>query len=154
MTIESSSISAPAPLSVSDSGLNPVEVIETVIASLDEYQNARVSHQDGGHLWQFKYGSVEVWVQLTGLTEEDTLTVWSPVLKLPVQNQAELMGKLMELNWLNTLESHFAVVQQQVVVVASRSMSDLSVGEISRLITLVATLADDYDDPLQQQYGS
>ena len=133
--------------------VNPIVVIETVISSLDEFHNALVSHsEDDGNIWKFKYGSVAVWVQLTGISDEDTLTVWSPILQLPVQNQPQLLERLMSLNWLETLEAHFAIFNQQIVVTSSRSVADLSVGEISRLITLVATLADDYDDPLQHEF--
>jgi len=53
-----------------------VEVIQTVIASLVQDESAMVSKK-------FRYGSVEVFVQLTGLADEDTFTVWSSVLKLP-----------------------------------------------------------------------
>lgn len=132
--------------------MNLVEVIETVISSLDEFHNALVLREDDGYLWKFKYGSAEVWVQLTGNAEDDTLSVWSPVLKLPVQDPQKLFEKLMALNWLETLEAHFATFNHQVVVVSSRSVAGWSVEEISHLITLVATLADDYDDQLQQEF--
>ena len=48
-----------------------IEIIETVIASLDQDQSAMVSHQDGGYLWKFSYGSVEVYVQLSGTNDND-----------------------------------------------------------------------------------
>jgi hypothetical protein len=131
---------------------DPIEAIEMVISSLDSYDEAFVNHTDEGHIWTFRYGSVKVFVQLTGKTEEDTIRVWSPILKLPVQRQPELMSQLLELNWQNTFESQFASFNQEIVVVASRSLADLSAGEISRLITVVATIADDYDEPLQNQY--
>lgn len=150
--------SSQAPATIADSNItteiNPIEVIETIISSLDEFHNALVSHSDDGHLWKFKYGSVDVWVQLTGFSDEDTLTVWAPVLQLPVKEQSKLMEQLMAWNWLQTLEAHFAVFNQKIVVVSSRSVADLAVGEISRLITLVATLADDYDDPLQRDFSA
>lgn len=139
-------------MSTEDSTLSYTDLIETVIASLDAYDNALVSANDEGHIWTFKYGSVEVFIQLTGETEEDTFTVWSPVLKLPVQNQATLMQQLMELNWLSTFEAHFSVFNQQVVTVTSRSVADLSPGEVSHLITLVATIADEHDENLQAEF--
>ncbi|MFM7425475.1 MAG: YbjN domain-containing protein, partial [Elainella sp.] len=46
--------------------MNYVEVIETVISSLQQDQSAMVSHTDSAYLWKFKYGSVEVFVQLPG----------------------------------------------------------------------------------------
>lgn len=133
--------------------MNYVEVIETVISSLQQDQSAMVSHADGEHLWKFKYGSAEVFVQLPGTTDEDVLTVWSPVLKFPAKDEAALMRKLMELNWTDTFEARFAVVGDQVVVCARRTLAELSPAEVSRNITIVATVADDHDDALQAEFG-
>lgn len=133
---------------------NLIEVLETVISSLDSDDSAMVSHSDGGHVWKFKYGTVEVFVQLTGLAEEDTLTVWSSVLKLPAKDEAGLMRHLLEMNWHSTLEARYGMVDNEVVVLSSRTLADLSPGEISRAVTIVATIADENDEPLQQKYGA
>ena len=130
------------------------EEIETVIASMAVDQKVMVGQNEaGGHLWKFKYGSVEVLVKLTGETEDDTLSVWAFVLQLPAKNEAQLMRKLLEMNWLATLESHFAIVDSQVAVLSTRTIAEISTGEISRAITIVATIADDNDDLLQAEYG-
>jgi hypothetical protein len=133
---------------------NVVEVIETVISSLDSDNSAMVSQSDGGHIWKFKYGTVEVFVQLTGESEEDMLTAWSSVLKLPARDEAQLTRHLLELNWQSTLEARYGIVDDQVVVLVSRTLADLSPGEISRAITIVATIADENDEPLQQKFGA
>ena len=135
-----------------DMSINYVEVIETVISSLDQHDHVLVSQTQEGHIWTFKYGSVDVWVQLTGTADEDTFTVWSPVLQLPVQNEATLMRQLMELNWLGTFEARFGIFNNQVVVVTSRTVFDLSPGEISHLIIIVATIADNHDEDLQAAF--
>jgi hypothetical protein len=133
--------------------MNYVEVIETVISSLEQDQSAMVSHsEDGGYLWKFKYGSVEVFVQLPGTSDEDTLSVWSSVLKLPVQDEAKLLRKLMEMNWSSTFESRFAIVENQVIVCSQRTLAELSPAEVSRNITIVATIADDNDEALQAEF--
>jgi len=134
-------------------GVDHLEVIETVIASLQEDQSAMVRQTEQGRLWKFKYGSVEVFVQLTGQTDDDMLVVWSPVLKLPAKNEAGLMRKLLELNWTDTFESHFCITEDQVVVLAQRTVAELSPAEVSRNITVVATVADNYDESLQQEFG-
>jgi hypothetical protein len=133
--------------------LNYVDVIEAVISSLDSDKTAMVNQNDGGHLWKFKYGTVEVFVHLTGQSDEDTLAVWSTVLKLPAKDEAKLFRQLMEMNWTTTLEARFAILEQEVVVLSSRKMADISPSEISRAITIVASLADESDEPLQEQYG-
>lgn len=131
-----------------------VDVIQTVIASLEQDNSAMVSHTDSNYLWKFKYGSVEVFVQLTGLTDEDTIAVWAKVLNLPTKDDAGLMRKLLEMNWNNTFEACFGIDKEQVVVLSSRTLAELSPGEISRIITIVATIADDNDEALQAQFGA
>lgn len=133
---------------------NHAEVIETVISSLDQDQSAMVNHTEGGHVWKFKYGSVEVFVQLTGNTDDDTFTAWAQILKLPVQNEAQLLRKLLAMNWSDTFEARFALVDEQIVVVATRTVAELSPGEISRAITVVASIADDNDDALQAEFAA
>nr|WP_238718494.1 YbjN domain-containing protein [Petrachloros mirabilis] len=132
--------------------INYVEAIETIIASLDQENSAFVSTSQNGHLWKFKYGSVDVFVQLTGDSEEDTFTVWSPILQLPVAEEQKLLRRLMEMNWLDTLEARFGIFKQQVVVVTSRTVADLSAGELTHLITIVAAIADEHDESLQAEF--
>lgn len=134
--------------------VNYAQEIETVISSLAQDQKAMVGHSDDAYAWKFKYGSVEVFVQLTGETEEDMFTVWSPVLKLPAKDEPGLMRYLLQMNWGSTFESRFAIVEDQVVVLSSRTVADLNPGEISRSITVVATIADDNDEDLQEKYGA
>ena len=130
------------------------EVIETVISSLEQDDSAMVSKNQDGHLWTFKYGSVKVFVQLTGESDEDLLTVWSPVLSLPAKDETGLMRKLLEMNWSETLESCFGLLNNQVVALFQRTVAELSPGEISRAITVVATIADDNDEILKEQFGA
>ena len=129
------------------------EAIETVIDSLQENDSAMVHHEEHGSLWKFKYGSVEIYVQLTGETEDDLLTVWSPVLTLPANDELGLMRRLLEMNGEETLETRFGIMNNQIVLLSQRTVADLSPGEISRAITLVATIADDNDEKLVETYG-
>lgn len=131
-----------------------VEVIETIISSLENEHSAMVSQSDEGFVWKFSYGTVEVFVQLTGTTEEDTFTVWASVLKLPAKNEATLMRKLLEMNWSDTFEARFCILGDQVVVSATRAVEELSPGEVSRNITVVATIADEQDEILQAEFGA
>ncbi|GAB4526188.1 MAG: YbjN domain-containing protein [Pleurocapsa sp.] len=130
------------------------EVIETVISSLDQENTAMVSHTDDGSLWKFQYGSVEVFVQLTGETDDDLLTVWAAVLNLPAKDESGLMRRILEMNWSGTFETCFSIHDNQVVVSSQRTVADLHPGEISRIITLVATIADDNDEILKEEFGA
>ncbi|MBE9104934.1 YbjN domain-containing protein [Nostoc cf. edaphicum LEGE 07299] len=135
--------------------INHVEVIENVIDSLEQDDSAMVSHTpEGGYLWKFKYGSVEVFVQLNGTTDEDTITVWSAVLNLPAKNEPKLMRYLLELNCSSTFEARFGIIENRVVVISTRTLAELSPGEVSRLITVVATIADNNDEALQTEFGA
>lgn len=134
-------------------GASHKEVIETVISSLDQDNTAMVSHTDEASLWKFQYGSVEVFVQLTGETDDDLLTVWSRVLKLPAKDEPGLMRRLLETNWTGTFETCFSIKDGEVMVSSQRTVADMYPGEISRLITLVANIADDNDEILKEEFG-
>ena len=72
--------------------------------------------------------------------------------KLPVQNESELMRKLLEMNCGNTFEACFGLIDQSIVVFATRTLMDINPSEISRLITIVASIADENDDELLKNY--
>jgi len=134
--------------------INHREVIENVISTLQQDNSAMVSHgTEGSFLWKFKYGSVEVFVQLTGTTDEDTISVWSAVLKLPAKNEPKLMRYLLESNCTSTFEARFGILESQVVVISTRTLAELSPGDVSRIITIVATIADDNDEVLVSEFG-
>ncbi len=130
------------------------EVIETVISSLDQNNTAMVNHTDQGSLWKFQYGSVEVFVQLTGESDDDLLTVWSSLLQLPAKDEPGLMRRILEMNWTGTFETCFSIKDNQVMISSQRTVADMYPGEISRLVTLVANIADDNDELLKEEFGA
>ena len=136
-----------------DTNSSHQEVIETVISSLDQDNTAMVSHTEQGSLWKFQYGSVEVFVQLTGESDDDLLTVWSSLLSLPAKDEPGLMRRLLEMNWTGTFETCFSIKDNKVMISAQRTVADMYPGEISRLITLVANIADDNDEALKEEFG-
>jgi hypothetical protein len=130
------------------------EAIETVIGCLQQNNSAMVVKSDDGYLWKFQYGSVEIFVQLTGETDQDLLTIWATVLSLPAKDETGLMRRLLEMNWSGTFETCFGILNNQVVVSCQRTVAELSPGEISRAITLVATIADNNDETLKEEFGA
>jgi hypothetical protein len=137
-----------------ETGTSHREAIETVIGCLQQNNSAMVVKSDEGYLWKFQYGSVEIFVQLTGETDEDLLTVWATVLTLPAKDETGLMRRLLEMNWSGTFETCFGILNNQVVVSCQRTVAELSPGEISRAITLVATIADNNDEALKEEFGA
>jgi len=57
------------------------------------------------------------------------------------------------MNWAGTFEARFAISGEQVVVCAQRTLAGLSPAEVSRNITIVATIADENDEALQAEFG-
>ncbi|MFM5892148.1 MAG: YbjN domain-containing protein, partial [Dolichospermum sp.] len=43
-------------------------------------------------------------------------------------------------------------IDNQVVVISTRTLAELSPGEVSRIITIVASIADDHDEYLQSEF--
>jgi hypothetical protein len=107
-----------------------------------------------GNTWKFQYGSVEVIVNITGTESSDTFTVLSEVLAGPFKDEAKLMRLLLEKNMTETFEAHFAMQDNKVFVVSSRSIDDLSSAEISRIITIVSAIADNNDEALKAEFGA
>ncbi|WP_164929252.1 YbjN domain-containing protein [Gloeobacter violaceus] len=134
------------------------EEVEAVIASLameGSVRFAQLKESDKGLMWIFKYGTVRVFVVMSGESNDDTLTVWAPVMKLP-ENSAktgELYAHLLRSNWLETWEARFCLRENEVALHTMRTLDSLDPAEISRAITIVATLADEYDEPLIEQFG-
>lgn len=141
-------------LDSTDNSNSYAETIATVVSSLKE-DAAYESHGEGqGHTWKFNYGTVEVFVHLTGESPDDTLSVWSPVLSLPARDEAKLCRTLLEKSWIETLEARFSIWNDQVVLNHFRTLEGITAAEISRAITIVATLADEYDEPLIEEFGN
>lgn len=126
------------------------QTIETVIAGMDAENSAMVNQTH--NVWKFHYGTVDVAVSITGEEPTDTFTVIAQVMTLPVENEPQLLRYLLEKNTVETFESRFAIDGDQVIVVSSRSVEDLSAAEISRIITIVATIADEYDEELKAKF--
>jgi hypothetical protein len=147
------SVETNAPYSEDEMHLNTyVDTVEAIISTLGENPQRDTKIQRPQHVWKFRYGTVDVFVYLTGESAEDTLMVWSPVLALPAKDEAGLNKFLLEKNWLDTLEARFAIKGEQIVLTCSRTLQDLDPGEVSRAITIVATLADDYDEVLIEKF--
>jgi Putative bacterial sensory transduction regulator len=130
---------------------NFTETIQTVISGMDPDKTALVNQTN--NTWKFCYGTVEVVVNITGEDVRDTFTVFSTVLAYPVKDELALLKFLLEKNAADTFEARFAMQNDQVLVLASRSVEDLSAAEISRIITVVAAIADEYDEELHAKFG-
>jgi hypothetical protein len=129
-----------------------IQTIQTVIQSMDADHTAVVNQT--GDTWKFRYGTVEVIVNITGTAPTDTFTVLSSILRAPFKDEVKMMRQLLEKNMTETFEARFAMQDDQVLVVSSRSVEDLSPAEISRIIGIVAAIADSHDEALKSEFGA
>jgi ribosome biogenesis SPOUT family RNA methylase Rps3 len=131
---------------------NHAETIQTVIATLDTEKTAVVNQT--GDTWKFQYGTVEVIVNITGEEPSDIFTVLATVLSYPVKDEARLMKWLLEKNGAETFEARYAIQSDRVIVIAARSVEDLSPKEIARTISIVAAIADQNDEFLKAEFAA
>ena len=150
-TTESPALPVEAESSFAPSTNHIVQTIQTVIASMDA-ENSALENQTED-TWKFRYGTVEVVVNITGLEPTDTFTVFSVVLSAPFKDEAKMNRWLLEKNASDTFEARYAIQNDQVLVLSSRSIDDLSPAEISRIITIVAAIADENDEILKENFG-
>jgi hypothetical protein len=127
-----------------------VQTIQTVIASMDADDSALENQTED--TWKFQYGTVEVVVNITGTEPTDTFTVFSTVLTAPFKDEAKMTRWLLEKNAVDTFEARYAIQNDRVLVLSSRSVEDLSPAEISRIITIVAAIADTNDEFLIEHF--
>ncbi|MEN9239427.1 MAG: YbjN domain-containing protein, partial [Thermostichales cyanobacterium SZTDM-1c_bins_54] len=93
-SLDSLALDTELPLSIQDQVVTAI----SALTSDPIYEN----HQSG-HTWKFTYGTVTVYVHLSGEASSDIFTVWAPVLNLPVSKQEALYATLLEKNWSETL---------------------------------------------------
>ncbi len=129
-----------------------VQTIQTVIAGMDADDSALENQTED--TWKFRYGTVEIVVNITGSEPTDTFTVFSTVLTAPFKDEAKMTRWLLEKNATDTFEARYAIQNDRVLVLSSRSVEDLSPAEISRIITIVAAIADDNDEILKENFGA
>jgi Putative bacterial sensory transduction regulator len=130
-----------------------VEIIETVITTLSQ-DATQLEIEAPQKAWRFHYGTVEVFIYLTGLSSDDTIIIWSPVIELPVKDETALMRYLLNKNGTNVMmEASFCIQDGRVLVNVSRTLTDLNPSEISRAITVVASIADEYDEILIEKFN-
>jgi hypothetical protein len=103
--------------------------------------------------WTLKRGSAAVLVMLLQRADGASLRVVSPTVVFDVAKKDALFARLLELNADGMMGCAFGVVGEKVVVVTERPTKDLSEGEVSHAIRLVAAVSDTYDDKLVAEFG-
>lgn len=98
-------------------------------------------------------GSATVGVNV--LEDHGVLLLVAPVMPVPTIGRETLYRRLLELSFLTTSDSAFAIDAQrnEIVVRALRRLSGLDYEEFEDLLETVGRVADEWDDPLTAEFG-
>lgn len=88
--------------------------------------------------------------------QDDLLSVSSPLLTAPQRNLLPFFRKLLALNFKDTCDAAFALMddEDRVVLRYSRPLSKLDFEEFERAVKGVAEVADKYNDMLAEEFGA
>jgi len=98
-------------------------------------------------------GSAAVGVNV--LEDHGVLLFVAPLMTVPPIGRESLYRKLLELSFLTTSDSAFAIDSQrdEIVVRALRRLSGLDYEEFEDLLETVGRVADEWDDPLHLEFA-
>jgi hypothetical protein len=85
---------------------------------------------------------------------QEALSFFSEIMKVPKNNQANFYRRLLELNYSVTSQGAFAIDKNTdtVYLCASRSIGGLDYQEFEDMLHTVATVADEWDDRLIAEF--
>ena len=95
-------------------------------------------------------------VRVNVLEEHGVLLFLAPLMKVPERNRMELFRKLLELSFLATSDAAFAIDKKTEVVYLRifRRLEGLDFDEFEDLLHTIASVADEWDDKLRDQFGA
>jgi hypothetical protein len=102
---------------------------------------------------QVRVGSVSVGINV--LEDHGVLLFLAPVMHVPQAGRESFYRRLLELSFLQTADSAFAIDDQkdEVYVRALRRLSGLDYEEFEDLLDTVGKVADEWDDVLKKEFG-
>ena len=108
-----------------------------------------------GYGWTLQKGSATIMIGLSKspLIEEDTIKIFSPILRLPKANLLAFYRRCLELND-SIIGCALSVDGPGVLVVTERQVLGLDKAEIVHMILNVGTAADALDDILAEEFGA
>lgn len=136
-----------------------VALVERSIRALGvDPQQTRLAAEGGVSRYSLKRGSAGIIVSVhppTAGREEGRLRIVAPVVRAPESDrQAALFRRLLEANAEELEGVAFGLLDDEVVLVAERSVRDLDASEVDRMIRAVGNGADRFDDLLAEEFGA
>ncbi len=127
--------------------------IAEYIERFSEMVGVAIPAPDEEGFTQISRGSATVGINV--VEEKGFLMLLAPIMDVPANNREALYRQLLELNYLATEDSAFAIDRHtsRVYVRALRPLESLDFDEFVDLLDTVARVADEWDDKLRAQYG-
>jgi hypothetical protein len=104
---------------------------------------------DHGHT-DIRRGSATLGVSV--VEDHGVLLLVSKIMATPSKGREAFFQRLLELSFLRTSDAAFALDGNDVFVRALRRLSGLDYEEFEDLVDTVASVADQYDDALRQEF--
>lgn len=131
------------------------------IAQVNEYlrrfgteRNLDLPPLDSRGIGQVQRGSAVV--SIHAMEEQGVLLVLSKVMDVPTAGREECYRRLLELSLVSTGDAAFAIdeASDAIYLRCLRRLEGLDYGEFEDLVHTVATVADEWDDRLEDEFGS
>jgi hypothetical protein len=128
-------------------------MVNAYIERFSERSGKPLTLLDEAGYTQVRVGSVTVGVNV--LEDHGVLLFLAPVMRVPRTGRETLYRRLLELSFLQTADSAFAIDEQkdEVYVRALRRLSGLDYEEFEDLLDTVGKVADEWDDILKKEFG-
>lgn len=127
-----------------------IEMVNDYLRRFGEQAGVSLDALDEDGYAEVQRGSATVGINV--LAAHGTLLLLSKIMQVPSDGREAFYRRLLELNFLVTADSAFAIDKDRdaVFLRALRRLGDLDYEEFVDLLTTVATVADDWDDRLQE----
>ncbi len=129
-------------------------MVNAYLARFGERAGAKLEPLDASGYTLVRKGSAGVGINV--LEDHGVLLFVAPVVKVPVADLERFYRRLLELSFLTTSDSAFAIdaERNEVVVRALRRLSGLDYEEFEDLLETVGKVADQWDDTLREEFGA
>ena len=126
------------------------EMVNDYLVRFSDKVGAHIDALDEDGYTEVRRGSATVGINV--LADHGTLLLLSKIMQVPSDGRELFYRRLLELNFLVTSDSAFAIDKDRdaVFLRALRRLGDLDYEEFEDLLSTVATVADDWDDRLQE----
>ncbi len=133
------------------------EVRNMISSVIDRFGGDSYEARVDKNTWSITSGSAAGFIVLFEHAEDEEsseLMLIFPVMRVPVAKSLAFYRRLLEIN--NNLHGRaaFAVNQDNTVILTTgRTIRDMDLNELASMVIITATLADDYDDVLLDEFG-